>query len=79
MYRRLTLLLFLASASMMASVTQLPKWFTIPRAAKEAGVSPWMVRKEIAEGRLRARRVGRLVRVLDEELARWMRDPGAAA
>ncbi|MGO8824851.1 MAG: excisionase family DNA-binding protein [Acidimicrobiales bacterium] len=37
------------------------------------GVSEWTIRKEIDEGRLRARRVGRLIRVLDDDLAAWMR------
>jgi len=55
------------------SVTPLPNWQTVPAAAKKADVSPWMIRREIAEGRLRARRVGRLVRILDDDLAEWMR------
>jgi excisionase family DNA binding protein len=55
------------------SVTPLPRWSTIPDAARQLGVSPWTIRKEIHEGRLRARRVGRLVRVLDDDLAAWMR------
>ncbi len=69
-----TTLLFLAM--LLASVTPLPRWRTIPEAAKRAGVSAWMIRKEIRDGRLRARRVGRLVRVLDDELATWMRGAG---
>lgn len=78
MYRLNLLLLFLAS-SMLASVTQLPRWYTIPAAAKAADVSPWMIRKNIAEGRLRVRHVGRLVRVLDDDLATWMRGGGDGA
>ena len=78
MYKRL-LFLFTFIALLATNVTQLPRWYTIPAAAKAAGVSPWTLRKEIAENRLRVRKVGRLVRVLDEELARWMRDPGEAA
>ena len=50
-------------------VTPLPHWFTIPQAADRAGVGVWTIRREIEEGRLRARRVGRLVRVLDDDLA----------
>jgi len=38
-----------------------------------------MIRREIAEGRLRARRIGRCVRVLDEDLADWMRGDRAEA
>jgi excisionase family DNA binding protein len=52
--------------------TALPHWFTVPDAATEAGVSPWLLRKEVREGRLRARRVGRLMRILDSDLAAWM-------
>jgi excisionase family DNA binding protein len=58
------------------SVTQIPSWRTVPDAAKRAGVSSWMIRREIAEGRLRARAVGRLIRVLDDDLADWMRGGG---
>jgi len=54
------------------SVSQIPRWRTTPAAAKRAGISTWLLRKEIAEGRLRARRVGRLLRVLDSDLAIWM-------
>ena len=60
------------------SITRLPGWFTIPDAARRCGVSEWTIRKEIRENRLRARRVGRLVRVLDSELGRWMRGEEAA-
>lgn len=55
------------------SVTPLPSWCTIPQAAARAGVSEWTLRREIREGRLKVRRIGRIVRVLDEELARWVR------
>jgi len=55
------------------SVTPLPNWYTVPALAEETGVSEWLIRKEIAEGRLRARRLGRVVRVLDEDAAAWMR------
>jgi len=58
------------------SVTQLPRWRTVPDAAKHAGVSAWLLRREIAAGRCRAREVGRLVRILDEDLAAWMRGEG---
>ena len=55
------------------SVARLPRWFTVPAAAQLVGVSEWTIRKEIDEGRLRARHVGRLIRVLDDDLAAWMR------
>ena len=60
------------------SVTQLPGWSTIPNAAEKVGVSVWTIRREVAEGRLRARRVGRLVRILDTDLAAWMKGEGGA-
>jgi excisionase family DNA binding protein len=58
------------------TVTQLPRWRTVPEAAKAAGVSEWTIRKEIAEGRLRARRIRRILRVLDDDSAAWMRGEG---
>lgn len=54
------------------SVTSLPNWRTIPDAARALGVSEWTIRREVREGRLHVRRIGRVVRVLDDELARWM-------
>ena len=55
------------------TVSQLPHWDTIPVFAKKVGFSEWLIREEIKAGRLRARRVGRCVRVLDEDGAEWMR------
>jgi len=55
------------------SVTPLPNWYTVPEAAVETRFSAWTLRQEIKAGRLRARRVGKCVRVLDEDLAAWMR------
>jgi excisionase family DNA binding protein len=76
----LVFMLFAALLARQASVTDLPGWSTIPGAADKTGLSPWLIRKEIREGRLRARRVGRLLRVLDEDLSAWMRgDHGAPA
>ena len=69
----LLFMLLAALLAMPASVTDLPGWSTIPGAADKAGLSPWLIRKEIREGRLRARRIGRLLRVLDEDLSAWMR------
>jgi excisionase family DNA binding protein len=50
----------------------LPGFRLVSEAATVARCSPWMIRKEIKEGRLRARRIGRLVRILDADLASWM-------
>lgn len=51
----------------------LPRLYTTSEAAERSGVSEWTVRAEIRAGRLRARRIRRLVRVLDTDLAAWMR------
>ncbi len=56
------------------SFTSLPHWQTIPEAARSVKLSEWLLRKEIQAGRLRARRIGRVVRILDEDLAAWMRN-----
>ena len=53
--------------------TELPGFKTVPQAAWWAQCSPWTVKAEIRRGRLRAQRVGRLVRILDEDLLRWAR------
>ena len=70
---RLIVVLMTLAVAMMGNVTQLPGWFTIPDFAKKVGFSEWTIRKEIAAGSLRARRVGRCVRVLDVDGAEWMR------
>lgn len=62
-----------------ADGVQLPGFFTVPECAAKARVSSWSIRKEIREGRLVARRIGRIVRITDEELARWMRSTSGAA
>ena len=55
------------------SVSPLPGWLTIPQAAAATGLSDWTIRKEIKLGNLRARTIGRIVRILEEDLAAWMR------
>jgi len=52
--------------------TLLPGFYLVYEAATVARCSPWTIRKEIRENRLRARRIGRLVRILDADLASWM-------
>jgi len=56
------------------SVTSLPSMLTVGELADIAQVSTWTIRKEIKDGRLLARRIGRVVRILDTEAARWMTD-----
>jgi hypothetical protein len=58
------------------SVAQLPHWDTIPAFSRRVGFSEWLIREEIKAGRLRARRVGRCLRILDEDGAEWMRGRG---
>jgi len=55
------------------TVSVLPGWSTVPGLAAKVGLSEWIIRREISEGRLRSRRVGRCVRILDEDAAEWMR------
>ena len=58
------------------SVARLPGVLTVPEAATQAAVSAGTLRKEIKKGNLRARRIGRCVRILDEDLAAWLRSDG---
>jgi excisionase family DNA binding protein len=60
------------------TVARVPGVLTVAEAAEKARVSTWTIRREIAEGNLRARRIGRCVRVLEDELSRWLRDYGEA-
>lgn len=45
---------------------------TISEAAEASRVSTWTIRREIKEGRLKARRIGSCTRILDDELDRWL-------
>ena len=45
----------------------------MPEAAALVAVSAGTLRNEIKKGNLRARRIGRCVRILDEDLAAWLR------
>jgi excisionase family DNA binding protein len=56
------------------TVPTLPGVFTMSQAAEKAQVSAWTIRKEIRDGRLKARRIGSCVRVLQDELDRWLHD-----
>jgi excisionase family DNA binding protein len=55
----------------------LPRFYLVSEAAGVARCSEWTIRQEIKAGRLRARRIGRLVRILDTDLAAWMRGDDA--
>jgi hypothetical protein len=54
--------------------TSLPKFRLVAEAAADARCSPWLIRKEIKAGRLKARVIGRCVRILEDDLAAWMTD-----
>jgi excisionase family DNA binding protein len=64
------------AGSVSMSVARLPGVLTVPEAATQAAVSAGTLRKEIEKGNLRARRIGRCVRILDEDLAAWLRSDG---
>jgi excisionase family DNA binding protein len=66
-------LFFLFIWLICASVADLPNWLTVPQVARHCGVSAATVRREIKAGRLRVCRVGRVLRVLDEDVESWMR------
>lgn len=56
------------------TVSVLPGVFTISEAAERASVSTNTIRRQIKLGNLRARKIGKCVRILDEELGRWLRE-----
>ena len=45
---------------------------TVTQAAEEAQVSPWTIRREINEGRLRAKRIGSCVRITRSAFEAWL-------
>lgn len=55
------------------STTTIPGYLTVPEAAQAANVSARTIRRQIDAGQLAPCRIGRVVRILDEELVRWMR------
>ena len=62
------------------TVSTMPGSLTVAEAARAANVSKSTIRREIAAGELHPVRIGgRVVRVLDEELARWIRSKQVGA
>jgi excisionase family DNA binding protein len=55
------------------TVAILPGVFTISEAAERARVSETTLRKQIAAGNIRTRRIAGCVRILDDELDRFLR------
>jgi excisionase family DNA binding protein len=49
-----------------------PRGLRIVQAARYAGVSTWFIRQAIWEGRLKARRCGKFVIILRDELDRFL-------
>ena len=49
-----------------------PRGLRIVQAARYAGVTAWFIRQAIWEGRLKARRCGKVVIVLRDELDRFL-------
>jgi excisionase family DNA binding protein len=61
-----------------------PRGLRIVQAARYAGVSTWFIRQAVWEGRLKARRCGKFVIILRDELDRFLEnqplvEPSAAA
>jgi excisionase family DNA binding protein len=57
----------------MTDTFRLPVPLKVARAAELASVSEDTLRSQIRLGHLRAVRIGRCLRVLDEDLAAWLR------
>jgi hypothetical protein len=60
-------------------IATLPTLSPVSVVAKRNGFSEWTIRQEIKRGNLRARRIGRCVRILDEDEAAWLRGADAKA
>ena len=58
------------------TVQKLPGVYTVSEAAEKAQVSTWTIREQIRLGLLQARRIGRCLRILADELDRWLHDYG---
>lgn len=56
------------------TVPVLPGVLTIPEAARHLKMAETTLRRAIRDGSLRVCRIGGCKRILDEELARWLRE-----
>lgn len=61
------------------SVAPVPGANTVAETATKAKCSTWSIYRAIKSGDLRAKRIGRVLRVLDEDLAAWLRDEKRAS
>lgn len=61
--------------SMTKSVTEGRMAWSVSETSLTTGLSPGFIRKEIKAGRLRARRAGRRVLILDGDLRAYLGDP----
>lgn len=74
----------LSPGSATAESLLAPRGLRIMQAARYAGVSTWFIRQAIWEGRLKARRCGKFVIVLRDELDQFLEnqppvEPSSAA
>jgi excisionase family DNA binding protein len=51
--------------------------YTVSEVAQMTKMSEWAIRRQIADGHLHAKRIGRCVRVTAAELNRWLEDTEA--
>lgn len=56
--------------------TRIPLYLSPVEAAVHVGVSHWTIRRMIADGRLRAVRVGRCIRIHPDDLERALKPVG---
>jgi excisionase family DNA binding protein len=61
------------------SVSTVPGAFTVAEASAKAHCSTWSIYRAVERGELRAKRIGRALRILDEDLAAWLRSDVKAA
>jgi excisionase family DNA binding protein len=54
------------------SVQQLPGFYTLSQVAEASGLSLWTIKREVKEGRLKARYIGKCRRVRREDYVDWM-------
>ena len=74
-FRRVLIMTRLASRVDRSPVTQ-PLFLSPEEAAVAVGVSHWTIRRMINDGRLKAVRVGRLIRIDQNDLYRSLRPVG---
>jgi excisionase family DNA binding protein len=56
----------------MADIQKVPQLVTIDQLAERLGVTQRFVRRLVAEGRVPHRKVGKLIRFSEDEIAAWL-------